>query len=116
MMINQAIMIINQTFMWINQAILKINHDFKSSNHDDKSSHNDDNSSECDISVSKLLGFEIFPIFWMVSDSVSKKFGIEKSIGVGIGKKLVSKKYQIRYWKKFGIEKSIGFGIGYIWY
>ena len=27
---------------------------------------------ECDISVLKLLGFETFPIFWMVSDSVSK--------------------------------------------
>ena len=34
----------------------------------------------------------------MVLDSVSKKFGIEKSIRFGIGKKL-------------GIEKSIGFGI-----
>ena len=41
--------------------------------------------SECDISVSKLLGFKTFPIFWMESDSVSKKFGIEKSIGFGIG-------------------------------
>ena len=40
--------------------------------------------SECDISVLKLIGFETFPIFWMVSDSVLKKFGIEKSIGFGI--------------------------------
>ena len=65
---------------------------------------------ECDISVSKLLGFETFPMFWMVSDSVSKKFGIEKSIGFGIGKKLVSKKYRIRYRKYLVSEKSFGFG------
>ena len=41
---------------------------------------------ECDISVTKLLGFKTFPIFWVVSDLVSKKFGIEKSIGFGIEK------------------------------
>ena len=65
----------------------------------------------------------------MVSDSVSKKFGIEKSIGFGIEKIWYRKKYRIRYRKKlvlkkvsdsvskkFGIEKSIGFGIGNIWY
>ena len=39
--------------------------------------------SECDISVLKLLGFKTFPFFFKVSDSVSKKFGIEKSIGFG---------------------------------
>ena len=33
--------------------------------------------SECDISVLKLLGFKTFPTFWMVSDSVSERFGIE---------------------------------------
>ena len=58
----------------------------------------------------KLLGFETFPIFWIVSDSVSKKFGIEKSIEFGIGKKLVSKKVSDSVSEKFGIEKSIGFG------
>ena len=52
--------------------------------------------SECDVSVSKLLGFETFPLFLMVSNSVSKKIGIEKSIGFGI--------------VKFGIGKSFGFG------
>ena len=41
---------------------------------------------ECDISVSKLLGFETFPIILMVSVSVSKNFGIEKSIGIGFEK------------------------------
>ena len=66
--------------------------------------------------VSKLLGFETFPIFWIVSDSVSKQFGIERSIGFGIEKIWYRKKYQIRYRKKIGIEKSIGFGIGKIWY
>ena len=62
------------------------------------------------------IGFETFPIFLMVSDSVSKKFGIEKSIGFGIGNIWYRKKYRIRYRKIFGIEKSIGFGIRNIWY
>ena len=52
---------------------------------------------ECDISVSKLLGVETVQFFWMVSDSVSKKFGIKKSIGFGIG----------NIWYR----KSIGFSI-----
>ena len=38
-----------------------------------------------------------------VSVSVSKKFGIEKSIGIGIGKKLVSKKVSDSVSKKIGI-------------
>ena len=42
-----------------------------------------DSETECDISVSKLLGFETFPFFFMVSVSVSEIFGIEKSIGIG---------------------------------
>ena len=42
-----------------------------------------DSETECDISVSKLLGFETFPFFFMVS--VSKNFGIDKSIGIGFG-------------------------------
>ena len=67
-----------------------------------------------DILVSKLLGFETFPFFrWFrfryrknlvsekVSDSVSKKFGIEK-------------KYRIRYWKNLVSEKSFGFGFVHI--
>ena len=101
--------------------------------------------SECDISVSKLLGFETIPIVGMVSVSVSvskifglktkyryrfrkklvskkvsvsvsKNFGIEKSIGIGFVKFWYRKKYRYRYRKKIGIEKSIGFGIGKIWY
>ena len=47
---------------------------------------------ECDISVSKLLGFETFPFFLMVSVSVSKNFGFEKSIGIGFEKKWYQKK------------------------
>ena len=45
-----------------------------------------DTHTECDISVSKLLGFETFQFFLMVSVSVSKNFGIEKSIGIGFAK------------------------------
>ena len=87
----------------------------------------------CNILVSKLLGFETFPCFFMVSVSVSKKnwyrkkyryrfrkflvsekvsvlvskkFGIEKSIGIGIGKKLVSKKVSVSVSKKIGIGKK----------
>ena len=48
--------------------------------------------------------------------SVSKNFGIEKSIGFGFEKFWYRKKYRYRYRKKFGIEKSIGFGIEKIWY
>ena len=86
-------------------------------------------STECDISVSKLLGFETFPFFLMVSVSVSKIFGIEKSIGIGFEKiwyrkkyryrfrkKLVSKKVSVSVSKKFGIKKSIGIGFEKIWY
>ena len=62
---------------------------------------------ECDVSVSKLLGFEMFPIFGMVSDLVLKKFGIEKSIRFGIGKDLVSKKVSESVAKIFGIGKKI---------
>jgi len=69
-------------------------------------------------SVSKLFHF-----FWWyryrfrkilvskkVSVLVSKKFGIEKSIGIGFEKKLVSKKVSVSVSKNFGIEKSIGIG------
>ena len=84
---------------------------------------------ECDILVSKLLGFETFPFFLMVSVSVSETFGIEKSIGIGFGKIWYRKKYRYRFRKisvskkvsvsvseKNGIEKSIGFGIEKNWY
>ena len=65
----------------------------------------------------------------MVSVSVSKNFGIEKSIGIGFEKiwyrkkyryrfrkKLVSKKVSVSVSKNFGIEKSIGFGFEKFWY
>ena len=71
----------------------------------------DDSLAECDISVSKLLGFETFPFFWWyrirfrkflvskkVSDSVSFFFGIEKSIGFGFKIFWYQKKYRIRFW------------------
>ena len=45
-----------------------------------------------------------------ISDSVSKKFGIEKSIRFGIGK-IWYKKVSDSVSKKIGIEKSIRFGI-----
>ena len=51
---------------------------------------------ECDVSVSKLLGFETFLFVLVVSDSVSEKFGIERSIGLGIVKIWYRKKYRIR--------------------
>ena len=76
-----------------------------------------------DVSVSKLLGFETFPFlrwFWIqyqknlvskkISDSVSEKFGIEKSIGFGIENIWYRKKYRIRYRKNLVSEKSFGFG------
>ena len=82
---------------------------------------------EFDISVSKLLGFETFLFFLMVSVSVSENFGIEKSIGIGFGKIWYRKKYRYRFRKilvskkvsvlknlilvskNFGIKKSISF-------
>ena len=42
----------------------------------------------------------------MVSASVSKEFGIEISIGFGIGKNLVSKKVSDSVSKKIGIGKK----------
>ena len=77
------------------------------------------------VSVSVL---EIF-VIKKVSVSVSKKFGIEKSIGIGFVKFWYRKKYRYRYRKKlvskkvsdsvskkFGIEKSIGIGFVKFWY
>jgi len=64
----------------------------------------------------------------MDSDSVSEKFGIEKSIGFGIGKIWYRKKYRIRYRKnlvsekvsdsvskRYGIGKSFGLSFVQIW-
>merc|ERR1712001_514036 len=59
----------------------------------------EDSETECDISVSKLLGFETFPLFLMVSVSVSKNFGIEKSIGIGFENFWYRKKYRYRFRK-----------------
>ena len=42
----------------------------------------------------------------MVSDSVSKKFGFEKSIGIGIEKNLVLRKVSVSVSEKFGIGKK----------
>ena len=67
--------------------------------------------------------FRFFLVSKKVSVSVSKKFGIEKSIGIGIGKILVSKKvsvlvseknwyrkkYRYRYQKKLVSQKSFRF-------
>ena len=66
-------------------------------------------------SVSKLFKFfEWYRIHYQknlvskkVSDSVSEKIGIEKSIGFVIRKIWYQKKYRIRYQKKFGIEKVL---------
>ena len=63
-----------------------------------------------EVTVSKCVSFETFPIFLVVSDSVSEKFGIEKSIGFGIGKIWYRKKYRIRYRENLVSEKSFGFG------
>ena len=71
---------------------------------------------EFGILVSKLLGFETFRCFFMVSVSVSKIFGIGKSFGIGFEKIWYRKKYRYWYRKNFGIEKSIGIGIEKNWY
>ena len=66
---------------------------------------------------------------WSKKVSVSKNFGIRKSIGIGFEnfwyrkkyrirfrKILVSKKVSVSVTKKFGIEKSIGIGFVKFWY
>ena len=73
-------------------------------------------SAECDISVSKLLGFETFPFFLMVSVSVSEIFGIEKSIGIGFEKNWYRKKYRYRFRRILVSKKSFGIGFEKIWY
>ena len=49
------------------------------------------------------FGFENFPYFFMVSVSVSKIFGIGKSIGISFEKDLVPKKVSVS--KKMVLEK-----------
>ena len=56
---------------------------------------------ECDVSVSKLLGFEEEKKCLVVSDSVSKKIGIEKSVGFGIEKIWCRKKFWIWFQSGF---------------
>ena len=68
---------------------------------------------ECDVSVSKLLGLETFPIFGIVSDSVSKKIWYRKKYRIRyIGKNLLSKKLSDSVSEIYGTEESIGFVMG----
>ena len=60
---------------------------------------------ECDISVSKLLGFETFLIILMVSVSIF--FGIEKSIGIGFENFWYQKKYRYRFRKNLVSKKVL---------
>ena len=49
----------------------------------------------------------------MVSDSVSKQFGIEKNIGFGIEKIRSRKKYRIRYRKNLVSEKKVSDSVSF---
>ena len=60
--------------------------------------------------------FRKFLVSEKVLVSVSKKFGIGKSIGIGFEKILVSKKVLVSVSKIFGIDKSIGLGFEKLWY
>ena len=51
--------------------------------------------------------FRNFSIFLVVSDSVSKKLSIEKSIGFGIGKIWYRKKFRIRFRSDFGYRHTL---------
>ena len=69
---------------------------------------------QCDILVLKLLGFKTFPIVLMVS--VSKFFGIEKSIGIGFENFWYQKKYRIRF-RKILVSKKVLVSVSEkIWY
>ena len=76
--------------------------------------YDDDDDDDDDIIVwhfgFKTSRFRNFSIFWMVSVSVSKNFGIEKSIGIGFENFWYRKKYRYRFRKKMVSEKSFGFG------
>ena len=62
-------------------------------------------------SVSKL-----FHLFFMVSVSVSKFFGIEKSIGIGFEKIWYQKKYRYRFRKNLVSKKVLVLVSEKIWY
>ena len=64
------------------------------------------NRAECDILVSKILGFKTFPIVSIGSVSVLKKFSIEKSIGIGFKNFWYQKKYRYRFQKILVSEKK----------
>ena len=70
---------------------------------------------ECDISVSKLLGFKPFHYFDGIGIGF-EKFWYRKKYRYRFRKKLVLKKVSVSVSKKFGIEKSIGIGFEKIWY
>ena len=55
----------------------------------------------------KISVFQNFSNFWMVSDSLSNKFGTEKSIGFGIGKYSISEIFDIG----FGVRKYLQKGV-----
>ena len=86
------------------------------------------NRAECDISVSKILGFKTFSIILIVSVSVSEKFSIKKSIGicfenfwyrkkvlVSVSENFGLKKVLVSVSKKIGIKKSISIGFEKFW-
>ena len=52
----------------------------------------------------------------MVSVSVSKKIGIDKSIGISFEKKLVWEKVSVSVSEKIGIEKVLVLVLENIWY
>ena len=68
---------------------------------------------ECDVSVSKLIGFETFQFFDGL-DSISRKFGIKK-YWIQFRKKLVLKKVSDSVSKKIVIGKSFRFSLVQIW-
>ena len=65
--------------------------------------------SECDVSVSKLLGFETFPFFDGFGFGI-EKIWYRKKYRIRYRKNLVSKKVSDSVSEKFGIGKSFGFG------
>ena len=61
---------------------------------------------ESPISVLKLLGFETFPITWIVSDSVLKNW-VSKKVSDSVSEKnWYQRKYQIRY-RKYLLSKKV---------
>ena len=58
----------------------------------------------------------IFAFFLWYRNRSRKKFGTEKSPGIGLDFFWYRKKYRNRSRKKFGTEKSPGTGLGFFWY